>query len=675
MAAIDDRTQALRESLTAFKAVIAHEEDYLIPSAERSASLLLLLKALYDSSSSSSLRPYGPLTSLVVEGQDEETIWEEVQTRLRPLLNFCERKTRRLLQRATPPPPPPATTTSGLDESEEEEEEEVEEEEDEEEKTSQDALSEEEEEETPSVEEEEMEQEEEEQEEEEEEGYGSAEDERMEAWLDDFEALEERHRRKAERREKRLLPNAEPRDDYNEEDDDEEDDLSFVQHAMYDSEMEEEEEEEKGQQEEEEEEIRYEDFFVNDKTKSMKKNKQQQQKQKKQQHYQEDDDDEQEEEEEGSEEEEEEEESASESEEEEAEEFERELMAGKSWELRGEVRASDRPENSLLTIVADVDRASKPAPIITQDYTNSLEDLITRRIQSETFDDPQPRSQPSTSIVDDLEGKVGGGAGGGGEDLSQEKDKKGLGDLYAEDYARQVLKEDSETSPQVTAARLEVLELFNKLSRTLDRLSHFYYTPKPVSVEVNAQVLANQRLLPALQMEDSAQGSAMINLQTSPTALAYAPEEIVDRPRNKIALLKMTAEEMDTPEVKQRRRRALKTMIRKQNKQNEAEKKRNQSADYLNKMLNDELRRDKRVTLAGEANGKKRGRGGGGGEVAGAVTDSRSHNKSAAFFGKLQAETEEVVRKKMKNSRVEGGGGGGEEVAAGRQSRSAAFKL
>eukprot|EP01039_Chlorochromonas_danica_P002840 gene2840-3100_t len=526
MAAIDDRTQALRESLTAFKAVIAHEEDYLIPSAERSASLLLLLKALYDSSSSSSLRPYGPLTSLVVEGQDEETIWEE----------------------------------DALSEEEEEEE-------------------------TPSVEEEEMEQEEEEQEEEEEEGYGSAEDERMEAWLDDFEALEERHRRKAERREKRLLPNAEPRDDYNEEDDDEEDDLSFVK------------------------------------------------------------------------------------------EFERELMAGKSWELRGEVRASDRPENSLLTIVADVDRASKPAPIITQDYTNSLEDLITRRIQSETFDDPQPRSQPSTSIVDDLEGKVGGGAGGGGEDLSQEKDKKGLGDLYAEDYARQVLKEDSETSPQVTAARLEVLELFNKLSRTLDRLSHFYYTPKPVSVEVNAQVLANQRLLPALQMEDSAQGSAMINLQTSPTALAYAPEEIVDRPRNKIALLKMTAEEMDTPEVKQRRRRALKTMIRKQNKQNEAEKKRNQSADYLNKMLNDELRRDKRVTLAGEANGKKRGRGGGGGEVAGAVTDSRSHNKSAAFFGKLQAETEEVVRKKMKNSRVEGGGGGGEEVAAGRQSRSAAFKL
>lgn len=134
-------------------------------------------------------------------------------------------------------------------------------------------------------------------------------------------------------------------------------------------------------------------------------------------------------------------------------------MAGKSWELRGEVRASDRPENSLLNIVADMDRASKPAPIITQDFTNSLEDLITRRIQTETFDDPQPRSQPSSSVTisDDVEGK------GAGEDLSQEKDKKGLGDLYAEDYARQVLKEDSETSPQVTAARLEVLELFNKV--------------------------------------------------------------------------------------------------------------------------------------------------------------------------------------------------------------------
>lgn len=152
----------------------------------------------------------------------------------------------------------------------------------------------------------------------------------------------------------------------------------------------------------------------------------------------------------------------------------------------------------------------------------------------------------------------------------------------------------------------------------------------------------------------------MINLQTSPTALAYSPEEIVDRPRNKIALLKMSAEEMDAPEVKQRRRRALKTMIRKQNKQVEAEKKRNQSADYLNKKLNDELRRDKRVTLAGDGS-KKRGRG----EEA-----DRSHSKSAAFFGKLQAETEEVVRKKK--SRVEGGE---DEATAGRQSRSAAFKL
>jgi hypothetical protein len=45
-------------------------------------------------------------------------------------------------------------------------------------------------------------------------------------------------------------------------------------------------------------------------------------------------------------------------------------------------------------------------------------------------------------------------------------------------------------------------------------------------VESSAQVLANQRLIPALEMEDTSAGSATVNLQTSATALAYSPEEV-----------------------------------------------------------------------------------------------------------------------------------------------------
>jgi U3 small nucleolar RNA-associated protein MPP10 len=40
-------------------------------------------------------------------------------------------------------------------------------------------------------------------------------------------------------------------------------------------------------------------------------------------------------------------------------ELEKELVAEKSWELKGEIKAAMRPENSLLDIAADVDRYLK----------------------------------------------------------------------------------------------------------------------------------------------------------------------------------------------------------------------------------------------------------------------------------------------------------------------------
>ena len=48
----------------------------------------------------------------------------------------------------------------------------------------------------------------------------------------------------------------------------------------------------------------------------------------------------------------------------------------------------------------------------------------------------------------------------------------------------------------------EVINLFNHLSRQLNELSHFYFTPKPIVEETSAKVLATQRSLPAVDMED-----------------------------------------------------------------------------------------------------------------------------------------------------------------------------
>lgn len=38
------------------------------------------------------------------------------------------------------------------------------------------------------------------------------------------------------------------------------------------------------------------------------------------------------------------------------EELEQQSMAAKDWELRGEVKSRERPENSLLTVAADIER-------------------------------------------------------------------------------------------------------------------------------------------------------------------------------------------------------------------------------------------------------------------------------------------------------------------------------
>lgn len=139
-------------------------------------------------------------------------------------------------------------------------------------------------------------------------------------------------------------------------------------------------------------------------------------------------------------------------------ELEEELIAEKSWEMRGEVSAQHRPENSLLDMAVDVDRATKVAPVITQEYTSTLEDLIIQRIQDEKFDDPRPRhatAEVLTAEAGDDKDPI---------ELSQEKSKLGLAEIYAEDYAKKMLNSDEKLSVETQALREEVVGLFGAVS-------------------------------------------------------------------------------------------------------------------------------------------------------------------------------------------------------------------
>ena len=61
--------------------------------------LTLLLKQLYDASSGASSRPLGPLQQLHVDGVDTDTIWEELQSKNRPLKRLIKNKSKKLMSK------------------------------------------------------------------------------------------------------------------------------------------------------------------------------------------------------------------------------------------------------------------------------------------------------------------------------------------------------------------------------------------------------------------------------------------------------------------------------------------------------------------------------------------------------------------------------------------------
>lgn len=137
-------------------------------------------------------------------------------------------------------------------------------------------------------------------------------------------------------------------------------------------------------------------------------------------------------------------------------ELEKENVSEKPWTMTGEVSSKERPINSLLEEVIEFDVLTKPTPVITEQVTNDLEQRIQKRIYEELWNDPQ---KPTIDIKDTNVLS----------ELSGEKSKKSLAQIYEDEYHSPVAK-SNDTSI--------VKELWMKLSRQLEVLSHFYYVPK-----------------------------------------------------------------------------------------------------------------------------------------------------------------------------------------------------
>lgn len=370
--------------------------------------------------------------------------------------------------------------------------------------------------------------------------------------------------------------------------------------------------------------------------------------------------------------------------------IETELIAEKSWEMKGEITSNKRPENSLLEVNVDIERASKPTPLITETYTNTLEDMIIKRIKDSMYNDVEPRDITNTNTINELNSNNNDNI----YDLSQEKSNIGLGEIYANEYLErmgQVTPAGIMTNNIEDALKKTIKGLFHTICRDLDGLSHFYYTPKPVSIEGN---ITTTPTVSTILLEDIAPYS--IHSQNTSLTNNTTPESVYTKKRGREGALELLSTKELTTDDRKRIRNARKHSIKKtklQQKHTDIQIAKSDPTSTAFKLLEEKtttsiLEKDKRVTLTSTAThsststtkNKKNTTTNTSTTTNTNTSNKTSFTKSNNFFKDLQLQVAQDVRGFSNNKRgaksgsgTFGGSTGGGVGGAGKS--SSAYKL
>uniref|UniRef100_A0A7S2UUX2 Uncharacterized protein n=1 Tax=Fibrocapsa japonica TaxID=94617 RepID=A0A7S2UUX2_9STRA len=204
-------------------------------------------------------------------------------------------------------------------------------------------------------------------------------------------------------------------------------------------------------------------------------------------------------------------------------------------------------------------------------------------------------------------------------ELSQEKSKLGLGEVYEKQYMKQTLQIE-EADPRAKDKE-EMTKLFRKLSYKLDSLTHFHFTPKPVMPESEVRVQ-----VPALVMEE------VLPLGVS-AEQAQAPEATAKHQRGARDGKLVSKEELDQDD-RQRIRAGKKAARRKDRRRRESNKK---LAIQANPGLGNPYAKDKLLESLKASN------------VIDSTKDQKSgkagkeYTSSTQFFAKLQQDVASQV--------------------------------
>ncbi|KAJ1556154.1 hypothetical protein HK405_006175, partial [Cladochytrium tenue] len=275
-------------------------------------------------------------------------------------------------------------------------------------------------------------------------------------------------------------------------------------------------------------------------------------------------------------------------------ELEKEALAEKAWTLKGEVNARGRPENSLLEEDLEIEHANRPVPVITEETTASLEDMIKSRIRDGLFNDVERKIDTRQPKDFDPNKKPL---------IDENKSSKSLAEEYEWEYMKKTAGANvsTEKDAELEKAHRAIDGMMKKLYHDLDALSNWHFKPKPVIPELE---VTPTPAVPALSMEE------VIPAVVS-DAVAAAPKEVYAGKVDK------SAAEMDSTD--RRRARLKKKRTAKKEKAERAKESRppqqqdgEGAAPVMDKKKALEtLKRQSNVTIIGDKKqtGGKKGRG------------------------------------------------------------------
>lgn len=280
-------------------------------------------------------------------------------------------------------------------------------------------------------------------------------------------------------------------------------------------------------------------------------------------------------------------------------ELEKEALGDKPWLLKGEVKSSARPENSLLEAVLDYERPGKVAPVITVEVSVALEEMIKKRIVEDDFDDVVRKFAANEQ---DAKAKL--------EEVSMEKSKQGLGEIYEKEYMKTAM--GFEMDDDAKQEQEEIAVMFKSLCWKLDALSNYQFTPKPIVKELHVKPS-----VPAIAMEE------VVPISVSDANLK-APEEIYEKKRKRGEAVLQSKDEM-SQEQRKAQRNAKKHTRRKENRQKEADER---LVAKLNPGLGNKYAKKKLMESIANAKNVTKGK-----EIEGST---KQFSNSKEFFTRLQ---------------------------------------